>query len=175
MCTETRWGIPHIRAENEADLFFAQGFATAQDRLWHMDFDRHQALGRWSEYAGAGGIERDRLLRAAGMGRTAKLDVQLASPAAKSMIDAYTAGVNAFLDTTRTLPIEYKLLDARPERWENWHCLAVYKMRNTLLGTFEPKAVPDAVGDCGWRGAGGKPNQGLSRRTSSHGAARRGV
>ena len=134
-----RWGIPHIRAENEADLFFAQGFATAQDRLWHMDFDRHQALGRWSEYAGAGGVERDRLLRAAGMGRTAKLDYKLASPSAKSMIDAYTAGVNAFLDTTRTLPIEYRLLDARPERWENWHCLAVYKMRNTLLGTFEPK------------------------------------
>ena len=134
-----RWGIPHIRAENEADLFFAQGFATAQDRLWHMDFDRYQALGRWSEFAGASGIERDRLLRTAGMGRTAKLDYQLASPAAKSMVDAYTAGVNAFLDTTRTLPIEYKLLDARPERWENWHCLAVYKMRNTLLGTFEPK------------------------------------
>ena len=134
-----QWGIPHIRAENEADLFFAQGFATAQDRLWHMDFDRHQAQGRWSEFAGAGGVERDRLLRAAGMGRTAKLDYQLASPAAKSMVDAYTAGVNAFLDTTRTLPIEYKLLEARPERWENWHCLAVYKMRNTLLGTFEPK------------------------------------
>ena len=134
-----RWGIPHIRAENEADLFFAQGFATAQDRLWHMDFDRHQALGRWSEFAGASGIERDRLLRAAGMGCTAKLDYAIASPAAKSMIDAYTAGVNAFIDTTETFPIEYKLLDERPERWENWHCLAVYKMRNTLLGTFEPK------------------------------------
>ena len=134
-----RWGIPHIRAENEADLFFAQGFATAQDRLWHMDFDRHQALGRWSEFAGSSGIERDKLLRAAGMGRTAKLDYEIASPAAKSMIDAYTAGVNAFIDTTETFPIEYKLLDERPERWENWHCLAVYKMRNTLLGTFEPK------------------------------------
>ena len=47
--------------------------------------------------------------------------------------------MNAFIDTTRALPIEYKLLDERPERWENWHCLAVYKMRNTLLGTFEPK------------------------------------
>ena len=47
------WGIPHIQAESEADLFFAQGFVTAQDRLWHMDFDRHQALGRWSEWAGS--------------------------------------------------------------------------------------------------------------------------
>ena len=42
-----RWGIPHIKAENENDLFFAQGFVTAQDRLWHMDADRHRALGRW--------------------------------------------------------------------------------------------------------------------------------
>ena len=62
------WGIPHIQAESEADLFFAQGFVTAQDRLWHMDLDRHQALGRWSEWAGSAGLARDRLLRAAGMG-----------------------------------------------------------------------------------------------------------
>ena len=134
-----RWGIPHIKAENENDLFFAQGFATAQDRLWHMDFDRHRALGRWAEFAGGSGVLQDRLLRAAGMGRTAKLDYEIASPEAKVMIDAYTAGVNAFLDTAQTLPIEYTILDQIPERWENWHCLAVYKIRNTLLGTFEPK------------------------------------
>ena len=133
------WGIPHIRAENKADLFFAQGFATAQDRLWHMDFDRHQALGRWAEFSGPSGLARDRLLRAAGMDRTAQLDYQISSPAARAMLDAYTCGVNAFLDTTRALPIEYQLLDQQPEPWESWHCLAVYKMRNSLLGTYEPK------------------------------------
>ena len=134
-----RWGIPHIKAQSENDLFFAQGFVTAQDRLWHMDADRHRALGRWAEFAGSSGVSQDRLLRAAGMGRTAKLDYEVASPEAKAMIDAYTAGVNAYLDTVQTLPIEYKILDQTPERWENWHCLAVYKIRNTLLGTFEPK------------------------------------
>ena len=134
-----RWGIPHIKAQNENDLFFAQGFVTAQDRLWHMDADRHRALGRWAEFAGSSGVSQDRLLRAAGMGRTAKLDYEIASPEAKAMIDAYTAGVNAYLDTVQTLPIEYTILDQSPERWENWHCLAVYKIRNTLLGTFEPK------------------------------------
>jgi penicillin amidase len=108
------WGIPHIRAQNEWDLFFGQGFATAQDRLWHMDFDRHQALGRWAEFAGAGGVERDRLLRAAGMGRTARLDYQASGPQAKAMVDAYAAGVNAFLDTTRSLPIEYTILEHHP-------------------------------------------------------------
>ena len=85
------WGIPHIRAQCEVDLFFAQGFATAQDRLWHMDFDRHQALGRWAEFAGPAGVERDRLLRTAGMGRTALLDYRAASSAARAMVDAAAA------------------------------------------------------------------------------------
>ncbi len=133
------WGIPHIQAACEHDLFFAQGFATAQDRLWHMDYDRLRALGRWSEIAGSSAIDQDRLLRSAGMGRTARLDYQAASYESRAMIDAYTAGVNAFLSSTKTLPIEYTLLDQQPEPWENWHCITVYKMRNTLLGTFEPK------------------------------------
>ena len=136
-----RWGIPHIRARNSADLFFAQGFATAQDRLWHMDADRHQALGRWAEFVGPEGLARDRLLRAAGMGRTARLDYNVSSPEARAMLDAYSAGVNAFLETTAALPIEYRLLDTTPEPWESWHCLAVYKIRNSLLGTFEPKLL----------------------------------
>ena len=135
------WGIPHIRAQSEWDLFFAQGFATAQDRLWQMDFDRHQALGRWSELAGASGVARDRLLRAAGMERTARLDYEASSEDARAMVDAYTAGVNAFLTSTKSLPVEYALLETTPEDWENWHCLAVYKIRNTLLGTFEPKLL----------------------------------
>ncbi|MDP7449907.1 MAG: penicillin acylase family protein, partial [Candidatus Latescibacteria bacterium] len=50
------WGIPHIRAGSAVDLFFAQGFATAQDRLWHMDADRHKALGRWAEWVGVPGV-----------------------------------------------------------------------------------------------------------------------
>ena len=45
-------GIPHVRARSVADAFFGQGFVTAQDRLWHMDYDRHRAYGRWAEYAG---------------------------------------------------------------------------------------------------------------------------
>ena len=133
------WGIPHIRAGGESDLYFAQGFATAQDRLWHMDADRYQALGRWSERVGPRGLARDRLLRAAGMGRTASLDLAACSDAARAMVDAYTAGVNAFIDSTTRLPIEYTLLGETPAPWEPWHCVAVYKIRNSLLGTFEPK------------------------------------
>ena len=135
------WGIPHIRAANEWDLFYAQGFVTAQDRLWHMDADRFRALGRWSEFVGEAGVSQDRLLRAVGMGRTAKLDYEVCSAESKAMIDAYAQGVNAFIETTATLPIEYKLLGVEPEPWESWHCITVYKMRNTLLGTFESKLI----------------------------------
>ncbi|MEE2658706.1 MAG: penicillin acylase family protein [Candidatus Latescibacterota bacterium] len=133
------WGIPHVHAESEADLFFAQAYVTAQDRLWHMDADRHRALGRWSEFVGERGVAQDRLLRSAGMGRTAMLDLETCSAESRVMLNAYTAGINAYLAGGDPLPIEYQLLGAEPEPWESWHCLAVYKMRNTLLGTFEPK------------------------------------
>ena len=93
------WGIPHIKAKNENDLFFAQGFVTAQDRLWHMDYDRYRALGRWAELTGPNGVEQDKLLRGAGMGRTAKLDYEMACPESKAMIDAYTTGVLSLIHT----------------------------------------------------------------------------
>lgn len=134
-----RWGIPHIRAADEHDAFFAQGFVTAQDRLWHMDYDRRRALGRWAEWAGPAALPEDRLMRTLRLERAAKADLAVSSPAAQAMLEAYTAGVNAFLTTTRTLPIEYTVLDTTPEPWEAWHCLAVYKVRNMLMGTYEMK------------------------------------
>ena len=91
------WGIPHIRAGNEADLFFAQGFATAQDRLWQMDYDRHQALGRWAEWAGEVGLARDRLLRASGMAQAARADLQVSSPQAQRHLLALQARGGATL------------------------------------------------------------------------------
>jgi penicillin amidase len=133
------WGIPHIRAENEHDVFLAQGFVSAQDRLWHMDYDRHRALGRWAELAGVAGLSEDRLMRTFGLERAAKADYEASSAEAQAMLEAYTAGVNAFISTTRSLPIEYTLLETAPEPWESWHCLAVYKVRNMLMGTYEMK------------------------------------
>lgn len=133
------WGIPHIRAGSEHDAFFAQGFAMAQDRLWHMDYDRHRALGRWAELSGPTGLAEDRLMRTMGLERASKADYAVSSPSAQRMLDAYAAGVNAFITTTRTLPVEYKLVGATPESWEPWHCIAVYKVRNMLMGTYEIK------------------------------------
>ncbi|MDE0040236.1 MAG: penicillin acylase family protein [Gammaproteobacteria bacterium] len=133
------WGIPHIRAASVHDAFFAQGFVTAQDRLWHMDYDRHRALGRWSEFAGRLGLGEDRLMRAFGVERAAKADLAVSSDDAQAMLEAYSDGVNAFIGTTRSLPVEYKLLDVSPEPWQPWHCLAVYKVRNMLMGTYQVK------------------------------------
>lgn len=134
-----KWGIPHIRANNEADAFFAQGFATAQDRLWHMDYDRHRALGRWAEIAGELGVPEDRLMRTFGVERASKLDLEVCDVASQLMVKAYAAGINAFIDETRTLPVEYLLTEKEPELWEPWHCFAVYKVRNMLMGTYEVK------------------------------------
>ena len=133
------WGIPHVRASTEHDAFFAQGFVTAQDRLWHMDYDRHRALGRWSEFAGGAGLGEDRMMRIFGVERAAKADLAVSSDAAKAMLGAYAAGVNAFIETTESLPVEFELLRVTPEAWQPWHCLAVYKVRNMLMGTFEVK------------------------------------
>ena len=133
------WGIPHIKADNDYDLFFAQGFATAQDRLFQMDFDRQRCLGRIAEYIGESAIPQDTLMRRRRMERVSKLDYSLASPAAKTALDAYTDGVNAFIDSAESLPVEFGLLNAKPERWEPWHCVVVYKVRNTAEGSFQGK------------------------------------
>lgn len=134
-----QWGIPHIKADNEYDLFFAQGFATAQDRLFQMDFDRLRCLGRAAEYLGEGAVAQDTLMRRRRLERVSKLDLSLASPEVKVAVDAYTDGVNAFIESTEPLPVEYKILGTKPDRWEPWHCVIVYKVRNTAEGSFQGK------------------------------------
>lgn len=133
------WGIPHIKADVEYDLFFAQGWATAQDRLFQMDLDRLRLLGRAAEYLGPAALKQDRLMRRRQLARVSKLDYAAASSAARSAVDAYADGINAFMERTRTLPVEYKLLGVEPEQWEPWHCVAVFKMRNTAEGSFQGK------------------------------------
>ena len=134
-----RYGIPHIRADTPQDAFFAQGFATAQDRLWHMDYDRHCAYGRWAEFVGKIGFDQDRSMRRLRLQASARADYQVIDPGARQMLEAYAAGVNAFIGTTRSLPIEYRLVEAEPEPWQPWDCLAVFKVRHILMGTFEAK------------------------------------
>ncbi len=111
-----RWGVPHIYAENERDLFFAQGFVHAQDRLWQMDFNRRLVAGRLSEAMGATTLPVDRWIRILGLRRVAEQEVALVSAEVHAILKSYAAGVDACISQER-LPIEFTLLRYRPEPW----------------------------------------------------------
>ncbi|HXX39368.1 MAG TPA: penicillin acylase family protein [bacterium] len=132
-------GIPHVKAESAHDAFLAQGFVHAQDRLWHMEYDRRRAYGRWAEYAGPAAVAQDALYRRFRLGASARADYHAVSAEARAMLDAYAAGVNAFLATTRTLPVEFRLLDVRPDPWKAWDSLAVFKVRHVDMGPWQQK------------------------------------
>src|SRR5678815_4211889 len=89
-------GIPFIDAENEADLYFAQGYATAADRLWQMDFLRRTARGELAEILGAGpnnvALEQDKIHRTYGFVKVAEAEVAQAAPEARAALDAYAQG-----------------------------------------------------------------------------------
>src|SRR6266511_1719695 len=127
------YGIAHIRAENEHDAFFGQGFAAAQDRLWQMEYDRRRATGRWSEAVGRSGVAGDILARRLQLERAARADVAAMSPETRVMFEAYAAGVNALLCSGQPLPPEYGLTELAPEPWEPWHSVAAFKIRHVLM------------------------------------------
>jgi penicillin amidase len=112
-----RWGVPHIYAQDPRDLFFAQGFVHAQDRLFQMEFSRRLGAGRLAEVLGPLAIDVDRWLRVIGLRRVAEKEVALLGADAREWMFAYASGVNAFIDQGK-LPVEFTLLRYRPERWQ---------------------------------------------------------
>jgi len=116
-----RWGVPHISAQSTEDLYFAQGFVMAQDRLWQMEMWRRGAEGRLAEVLGPEAVARDRqarLLKYRGPVDDAELSVY--HPDARRIMTAYVAGVNAFIEQATaagTLPVEFVLTGIRPEPW----------------------------------------------------------
>ena len=112
-----KWGVPHIFAGDERDLFFAQGYIHAQDRLWQMHFSRIVGSGRLSSLFGAGPLPADRYLRTIGLRRAAERDLAILSPQTRAALQAYSDGVNAFLRANAgRLPIEFTAL-GKPEPW----------------------------------------------------------
>ncbi|WP_128545563.1 penicillin acylase family protein [Larkinella soli] len=114
-------GVPHIFARNDYDVYFAQGYVTARDRLWQMEFQTHAAAGRISELIGDRALELDRYNRRLGMvyGAEQTLRGMMADPVSREVVEAYTAGINAWINRLRpsTYPLEYKLLGYSPEPW----------------------------------------------------------
>ncbi|MEZ4994583.1 MAG: penicillin acylase family protein [Saprospiraceae bacterium] len=116
-----QWGIPHIYAQTEADLFFAQGFYAARDRLFQLEIWRRQATGTVAELLGPRELNRDigtRLFRFRG-----DMEQEMAHyhPRGKLIITSYVRGVNAYIDLTQKdpdlLPLEFKLLNTKPQHW----------------------------------------------------------
>lgn len=131
--------IPHIRAGNDHDLYYAQGYIHANFRLWQMDLQTRAAGGRVSEVAGPKAIEFDRGMRREGMvwGAQHSLAAMEAEPRTKAMLDAYRDGINAYIQTLnfRRLPLEYKLMGFYPEDWTNLRTALLMKyMARDLTG-----------------------------------------
>lgn len=130
-------GVPHIRAGSTADLMRAQGYVTAQDRLWQMDVLRRRALGELAEAFGEGLLPADREMRTLGLNRAARQADGLMPPELRDAVDAYAAGVNAFVET-HALPLEFRLLRYRPRPWTRVDTLAVGKLlARDLAGGWE--------------------------------------
>ncbi len=114
-----RWGVPHIYARSSHDLFFAQGFVHAQDRLFQMEIHRRLALGRLSELFGELSLDTDRTVLTFGFHRIGKVDYKNVSQGLRGILQAYADGVNAFLEHPGAkLPVEFTLLRHKPEPWQ---------------------------------------------------------
>ena len=114
-----RWGVPHIYARNTEDLFFAQGYVVAQDRLWQMEMWRRQREGRLAEILGPSAVARDRTARLLKY-RGPMDDREWTSyhPEGKRIFTAFAAGVNAYIAERATnLPIEFILTGITPDPW----------------------------------------------------------
>ena len=116
-------GVPTIRAESWNDAFFALGYLHAQDRLAQMEMLRRIATGRLSEVAGSMTLDFDRLMRALDLAGRARDDAAELGPEVRSALEAYSDGVNSFLETHEgPWPPEF-LIAGSPERWQPWHSL----------------------------------------------------
>ena len=129
--------IPHIFAQNEEDLYLAQGYVVAMHRLWQMEFQTHAAAGRISEIIGESGLDYDRTQRRLGMVYAANnaLKAMQQDATSQMIVTKYAEGVNAYINTLsyRELPFEYKLLGYAPENWtELKSALLLKSMAQTL-------------------------------------------
>ncbi|PYQ54130.1 MAG: hypothetical protein DMF78_07120 [Acidobacteria bacterium] len=122
-------GVPHLLAASIPDLMRAQGYVTAQDRMWQMDVLRRRAEGQLAEAFGPPALLADRDIRTLGLGEAARRALPLVPPDLRVVLDGYADGVNAWLDTHRdALPLEFHLLRFAPRRWEAVDSLAVGKL-----------------------------------------------
>jgi penicillin G amidase len=149
-----RWGVAHIYAQNQHDLFFAQGFVAAQDRLFEMELWKRSGQGRLAEVLGSSALPRDinaRLLRYHG---DLKAEYESYAPDTQQILESFTAGINAYIKSRLApggpgLPLEFQLAGFKPEPWKPEDCLnrmAAFSMTRNAFGELEHAQAVNAVG-----------------------------
>ncbi|MFM2045213.1 MAG: putative penicillin acylase, partial [Pseudomonadota bacterium] len=149
-------GIPHIFAATDLDAARALGYVQAADRLAQMELQRRIGAGRVSELVGSVALPIDRTMRSLGLYREAEAAYGEASPEIRAMVDAYTAGVNAWLEgRTTPLPVEFQLLWHEPEPWRAADVMVYGKLIGLLGGAWQGDlrraALLERLGEDGFR------------------------
>src|SRR5579863_1381172 len=164
--TRDQHGVPTIEAANLDDLFFAQGYVTAQDRLFQMDAMRRNASGELAEIAGEGQVEHDRTQRILGLRLAAKKTIETISAEDRARFEDYARGVNAFIESHRDrLPVEFHILRYSPRAWttEDSALIGAYMVedlstsprhaltREKILAKLGPELTADLYVNSSWR------------------------
>ena len=149
--TRDQYGVPHILAQSsDLDAFFALGFVHAQDRLWQMEVQRRQVKGSLSEIFGKKTLKIDKFLRTLGFYHAAKSSWPKFDAKSQATLQAYTRGVNAFIDRGK-LPIEFKILGFKPAPWTvvdsyAWQKMMAWDMQNNWKRKVRNAAIAKKYG-----------------------------
>ena len=143
-------GIPYIEAKNDEDLYFAQGFVTASDRLWQMDLFRRNARGELAEIFGNSVLEEDKRHRTLGFAHVVEAEAAQSPPQVKTLVTAYANGVNAYIASldAKSLPPEFQLLQYKPRPWTPADSLIIVKtFFESLSSTWRLDLMREALAD----------------------------
>jgi penicillin amidase len=149
-----RWGVAHIYAQNQHDLFFAQGFVAAQDRLFQMELWKRSGQGRLAESLGASALQRDVNARLLSYRGDMKLEFESYSQDTREILESFTQGINAYI-ASRTatggqgLPLEFQIAGFQPELWKPIDCLnrmAAFSMTGNAFAELAHAQATQAVG-----------------------------
>ncbi|MCA1606440.1 MAG: penicillin acylase family protein, partial [Acidobacteria bacterium] len=145
-------GIPYVEAKNNEDLYFAQGYVTANDRLWQMDLLRRTERGELAEVLGAGpnnvALEQDKQHRTLGFAQVVEAELAQAAPWSRALLEAYARGVNAYIASldAKSLPPEFQILQYKPKPWTPADSLLIGKVfAEGLSSTWRLDIMRDAL------------------------------
>ncbi len=141
-------GVPTIEASSLQDLFFAQGYVAAQDRLWQMDTLRRFAAGDLAEILGEDLLGHDKEQRILGMRQAARKTLEVSSATARFHLESYAKGVNAYIASRQNrLPLEFRLLRYKPRPWtpEDSMLIASQMVKDLNHGSFEQALTREKI------------------------------